>query len=47
MPDLNNIPEAKTDDEIAALKASDPAAFDLDGVPEQTDDEKAAAELAA
>lgn len=46
MPDLNNIPEAKTAEEIAALQASDPAAFDLDGVPEQTDDEKAAAELA-
>lgn len=47
MPDLNNIPEAKTAEEIAALQASDPAAFDLDDVPEQTDDEKAAAELAA
>lgn len=46
MPDLNNIPEAKTAEEIAALQASDPAAFDLDDVPEQTDDDKAAAELA-
>lgn len=46
MPDLNTIPETKTDDALAALKAADPAAFDLDEAPEQTDDEKAAAELA-
>lgn len=46
MPDLNTIPETKTDDALAALKAADPAAFDLDEAPEQTDDEKEAAEKA-
>lgn len=45
MADLNTIPESKTDDELAALKASHPEAFDLDD--EQADDaDKAAAELA-
>lgn len=47
MPDLNTIPESKSAEEMAALKAQHPEAFDLDEVPEQTDEEKAAAELAA
>lgn len=47
MPDLNSIQELKTDDALAELKASHPEAFDLDVVPEQSADDKAAAELAA
>ena len=46
MPDLNTIPATKSDDELAALKAADPAAFDLDEAPPQTDEERAAAESA-
>lgn len=45
MPDLNTIPETKTADELAALKASDPAAFDLDATP--ADDATALADKAA
>lgn len=44
MPDLNTIPETKSAEEIAALRASDPAAFDLDEAPEQSEEAKAAKE---
>lgn len=43
MPDLDNIPTAKTADELAALRASDPAAFDDDDTAEA---ERLAAEKA-
>ena len=49
MPDLDNIPTAKTAEELAALRASDPAAFDDDEeqAPEQVEAAQAAADEAA
>lgn len=44
MPDLDNIPATKSAEELDALRASDPAAFDLDAAPaaEKTPEEVAA-----
>ena len=49
MPDLDNIPTAKTAEELAALRASDPAAFDDDdtGTDDVADDADAKAAEAA